>query len=505
MVRPGPPFRAVLPLLLLGVGGALSGCREAPEPAAPARPLRIALPAEPAMLDPHLQAESVANSILSNLYEGLTAFDAEMGLAPALAVGWESPDELTWVLRLRPGVTFHDGRPLTALDVLFSLQRARDHPESRVASHLVAVGSWRALGRQAVEIRTRRPYPILLNKLALVMIVPAGAPAPIEEPVGTGPYRLAGRREGAIELQPHGAHWRGPAVHPAVAIHLVPDPEQRVAGLLDGRFDLVKEVPPRLRQTVRASHVARLLGRDTLLVNYLQLPADRPPFTDPRVREAIQVGLDRRALVEELAGGLGSPAGQMVGPNVFGFAPALLAPERDLARARALLARAGIDRSGPIPMAYRAGRDVAPIVRQLAEIGLAVEARPVPWERLYAALQSGEVGFYYGGFSCNSGDASDLFDGKVHRRDPLSGYGSTHSAGLSTPALDELIELAGTASEMPARREMLERAMRELMAENTLVPLFVPRVDYGVRRTLRWHPRLDGHVRAEEVGIAPPL
>jgi peptide/nickel transport system substrate-binding protein len=255
---------------------------------------------------------------------------------------------------------------------------------------------------------------------------------------------------------------------------------------------------------VRASHVARLLGRDTLLMNYLQLPADHAPFSDPRVREAIQVGIDRRALVEELAGGRGSPAGQMVGPNVFGHAPALAAPERDLARARALLAAAGLDRSVRIPMAYRAGRDVGPIVRQLAELGLVVEPRPVPWERLYRALQAGEVGFYFGGFSCNSGDASDLFDGKVHSREALSGYGSSHSSGLSTAALDEIIELAGTASEMPARRQMLERAMRELMAENTLVPLFVPRVDYGVRRTLRWHPRLDGYVRADEVALAPP-
>ncbi|HSM51966.1 MAG TPA: ABC transporter substrate-binding protein [Thermoanaerobaculia bacterium] len=502
MPRPGPPLRVLLFLLLAGAPGC--GWREAQAPAPPARPLRIALPAEPTTLDPHLQAESAANSILSNLYEGLAAFDAEMGLAPALAAAWESPDELTWVLRLRPGVTFHDGRPLTALDVLFSLQRARDHPESRVASHLVAVGSWRALDERTVEIRTRRPYPILLNKLALVMIVPAGAPAPIDAPVGTGPYRLAGRREGAIELSPHAGHWRGLPAHPAVTIYLEPEPEERVAGLLGGRFDLVKEVPPRLRQTVRASHVARLLGRDTLLVNYLQLPSDYAPFSDPRVREAIQVGIDRRALVEELAGGLGSPAGQMVGPNVFGHAPALAAPEPDLPRARALLAAAGLDRSVRIPMAYRAGRDVGPIVRQLAELGLAIEPRPVPWERLYRSLQAGEVGFYYGGFSCNSGDASDLFDGKVHSREALSGYGSSHSSGLSTAALDELIELAGTASEMPARRQMLERAMRELMAENTLVPLFVPRVDYGVRRTLRWHPRLDGYVRVDEVALAPP-
>lgn len=111
----------------------------------PAPPLRIAMPSAPTSLDPHLQDEVNTFSVLGNIYEGLTEFDADMQVQPALAVRWENPDDLTWRFHLRRGVRFHDGRPLTAADVVFSLNRARSHPQSRVASYLVAVRDVQAL------------------------------------------------------------------------------------------------------------------------------------------------------------------------------------------------------------------------------------------------------------------------------------------------------------------------------------------------------------------------
>src|SRR5690606_8388106 len=95
-----------------------------------------------------------------------------------------------WTFELRPGATFHDGRPVTVDDIVASLERAKNHPGSRVSGYLVAVDSVRAVDAEHVEIRTIRPYPILLNKLSFVAIVPADAPERIERPIGSGPYRL---------------------------------------------------------------------------------------------------------------------------------------------------------------------------------------------------------------------------------------------------------------------------------------------------------------------------
>ena len=484
----------------------LAACNGAapPRPKADERALRVALHAEPTSLDPHLQSESVANSLLSNLYEGLTSFDGEMGLRPALAERWESPDDLTWILRIRRGATFHDGRPVTAADVVASLERARDHPASRVSAFLVAVDSWRAVDRSTVELRTLRPYPILLNKLALILIVPAGSPNPIVDPVGTGPYRLAARATGRLELEPYARHWAGPPPHVRVDFTFEPDSARRAAGLLGGDFDLVTEVGPDERARVAASEVAELRERDTLTVNYLQLPGDVLPFSDPRVREALELAIDRRQLVAEMVGGVGSPVGQMVGPNVFGYVPGLVATERDLPRARQLLAEAGYPNGVDLELELRAGRSLEPLVRQLGEAGFRVHLQVRRWSELYPLLQSGAPLFYFGGWSCTSGDASDLFDGKVHTRSPRSGYGSQQGRVLSTPLLDRLIEIAGSASDMGERRRLLEQAARELAAWRLLLPLFVARTEYGVRRSLRFEPRLDGHVRAAEIRWRTP-
>ncbi len=149
------------------------------------KPVRIAVHSAPQSFDPHLQNEILTSAVLANLYDGLTEFDEESRVVAALASEWRNPDERTWVFRLRPGVVFHDGRPLTARDVLFSLERARHHSGSGLASYLVEVETVRSTDAATIEIRTKRPFAALLAKLTAIAIVPASSPAEIVEPVGT--------------------------------------------------------------------------------------------------------------------------------------------------------------------------------------------------------------------------------------------------------------------------------------------------------------------------------
>ena len=126
------------------VGTLTAGC--APRAAeVPARPLRIAIADRPLGLDPHLNNDFLTGAVLANGFEGLTRFDRDFRIEPCLAATWETPDPLTWRFHLRPGVRFHDGRPLRAADVVASLERARHHPRSCVTSYLVAVAAVREL------------------------------------------------------------------------------------------------------------------------------------------------------------------------------------------------------------------------------------------------------------------------------------------------------------------------------------------------------------------------
>jgi len=461
-------------------------------------PLRIGLHAAPSSLDPHLQSETVAQSLLGNVYEGLVGFDDNMGLVPALAVRWENPDELTWRFELREGVVFHDGSELTVDDVVASLERARHHPESKIAGFLVAVDAIRPVGRSGLELHTADPYPILLNKLAYVAIAPREAPEEITEPVGTGPYRWVrfDPAEGAF-LEAFEGHWREAPSEPRVVFRFLDDPEARLAGLLAGELDLVDELPAHRIVEVEQRGDLRVEARSSLGVEYLQMDVSVPPFDDLRVRRAIDLALDREALVEEMVLGQGVPVGQMVSPNVFGYDPALLAVERDLAESRRLLAEAGHPEGLELELEVREGRPVEPIVEQLAEAGIRVEIAARPWSEMYPRLSSGEVAFYYGGWIATSVDASDLFDHKIHT--PERGYGNANSNQYSNPELDRLIEAIDAAPTLAERRELLQEASARLAEDLAFLPLYSPFELYGLDADLDWRPRQDGRVYAAEM------
>jgi peptide/nickel transport system substrate-binding protein len=480
----------------IGGGVACSG-----GPGGGAAPLRLVFHSGPQGLDPHLHDEFATHWVLDNVYDSLVAFDAEMHVRPALAVGWDNPDDLTWRFRLRPGVRFHDGRPLAAADVVVSIERARSHPRSKMSGYLVEVAAARAVDPLTVEVQTRRPYPILLNKLTFIAVVPRDAPPLISRPVGTGPYRFVSYAPGRrVELAAFRRGWPpGQGGEPRVSIGFESDAAKRVERLTSGQADLIAELPSGDADRVQAAPGCAVRAAGGLAVTYLQPRVDAPPFSDPRVRRAISLAVDREALVRAMLHGHGAAAGQMVGPKVFGYAPEIRAPRRDLAAARRLLAAAGHPGGLDAAIEYRDGQDIEPLRAQLAEAGIRLQPRPRAWSELYPRLLRGQVAFYYGSWQCASGDASDLFDNKIHTRDPARGYGDSNSNGYSNPALDRLIESSGATLNMNERRRILEGAMRLLAADLPLIPLAVPYNLFGVRASLAWAPRLDSRILAADV------
>lgn len=487
--------------MIAGLGGlsALAAACARPSPP-PARPLRIAVHSDPLVLDPHLRNEALTYSLLRNIYEGLTAFDVEMRIGPALAASWENPNDLTWVFHLRPGARFHDGRELTAGDVAFSLDRARTLPASSFGSYLVAVDRVRALDLHTVELTTRRPYAILLNKLAFVLIVPAGSPPEIHHPVGTGPYRLVSYQPGVrLELRAARGHWDLAPPLSQVEFLPVTDPGERVARLRRGEVDIIQEPGPENIDGLRSAAGCRLLEQESLTVNYLMLKAKRPPLSDLRVRRAIHLALDRPALVQAALHGEGRPAGQMVGRSIFGYSPDLKPPPRDLPAARRLLADAGYPGGFDVDLEFRRGRPAAEIRRQLAEIGIRVHPMERPWDELFPRLMARRVDFYLGAIITPSADASDLFDAMVHSRDAALGYGDSNFVDYRNETLDALIQDSGTTLDMLARRAKLERCMHMLMEDLNFIPLYVPYAVYGARDDVVWQPRRDGFILAREI------
>jgi peptide/nickel transport system substrate-binding protein len=481
-----------------------AGC--ARRAAAPIRPLRVALYDDPLTLDPHLRNELLTFSVLKNLYEALTAFDAGTKIGPALAESWENPNELTWVFHLRSAVHFHDGREFTARDVVWSFDRARNLPRSNVSNYLVAIDKVTALDPHTVQITTLRPYPILLNKLAFVLIVPAGSPSEIHQPVGTGPYRLSAYEPGKrIELAAFERYWGG--VPPERRVELLPitSSRERVQRLLAGELDVVQE--PQLADLthIAASPGCRVIEQDSLGVVYLSLRRDRRPFDDLRVRRAIDLALDRGSLVREGLNGEGVPVGQMVGRNVFGYAADLRPPVRDLPQARRLLAEAGFPGGIDLDLHTRSGRhaEAEALRRQLLAAGIRLRLIERPWAEIFQHILAGDVDFYLGGWFCLSGDASDLFDSLVHSREGTPGYGASNFNHYVNPALDTVVEQSASTLDLLTRRAQLQRCMRLLMDDLAFIPLYSPFVVFGARDDIEWQLRRDGLILANTIRRRP--
>jgi peptide/nickel transport system substrate-binding protein len=167
-----------------------AACRKTETPAS--RPLTISAPYEVVSLDPHVRNWLSQFAILFNFYEPLVTLDQNMTIRPGLARQWENPDLYTWVFHLQRDALFHDGKALTAEDVVATVERLLKDRDLGLSTYLTDVSEVKALDQFTVKFRTRNPLPIFLNKLYFVRIVRKGStPESLAKNVnGTGPYRL---------------------------------------------------------------------------------------------------------------------------------------------------------------------------------------------------------------------------------------------------------------------------------------------------------------------------
>jgi len=465
----------------------------------PDRPLRIALYTYPSASDPHAENEFVTLMVLGHIYEPLVTLDSDLRVQPGLAERWDNPNELTWRFYLRSGVRFHDGRPLTADDVVASFERVRRDPQGAFASYLVAVRSARALNPLTVEVTTVRPSALLLRKLAFVMIVPAGSPPRIQHPVGTGPYKLAKWEGGRVTLEGGEDYWGGPPPLRHVELVAIGDDRERANRLLAREVDVAQSLPPAEVARVRGATGVRVAMREGLSVEYLQARVDRVPFTDVRVRQAVSLALDRQQLVDHVLLGFGRPTVQIVPPIAVGYSPELTPPRRDVAAARRLLAEAGYRNGIDVDLHYRAGRPLEPIRQQLAEAGIRARLVPLTFDELSDQMEAGAAPFRYAVLVTETADASDVLDSMAHSPEPARGWGLSNFSGYANPELDGWIEQSGLVGAPRDRRDTLQRCLRVLTRDLPFIPLFVPHEIYGVSDDLAFEPRLDGNLLAQEM------
>jgi peptide/nickel transport system substrate-binding protein len=455
----------------------------------------VAYPSAPLSLEPQAASEEFSAWLLRNVFEALVAFDPGVGLRPQLAESWHTPDETTWVFRLRDDVRLHDGRPLRAEHVLRSLERARSDPASRRQGELVAVRTLEAPDARTVVVRTHRPFSALPGRLADVPVW-AEAAGGGGAAVGTGPYRIRDWQPGrSTLLEAFPAHRNGPAAVRLLELRAVPDPRRRLQLLEGGGVHLVVDVPAADMAALAARRDIRTATRRGLRVVFLVMNCQRGPFADVRVRRAAALAVDREAIVAGPLEGQADVVDQVVAPEIFGAAPSLFTRPHDPEGARRLLAEAGRAEGFAMTLDYPAGKYrgiagvAASVARDLGSVGIRVTPRSLEPGAFLERVEAGRSSFYVMGWISTSGDAGLSYEHLLHS--PGGGYGQQNGGRYSNAEVDRLLEQAAALTAPEERRPLLSRVASLVQLEAPLLPLYRQADLYAFSTDLEFEPRDD--------------
>jgi len=480
---------------------ALAGCAGQPPPE---RELRVALSEDLPSFDPQAWNTVGAYQVLSSVYEPLVRLDRSLRPVPALAVSWENPDVLTWVFRLRAGVRFHDGSPFSSEDVVASLRRLLADESLGMRSFVSGVAEVEARGEDTVIVRTVRPNTQLASRLHFVLIVPRGSTSAslARRANGTGPYAVAGWSPPSLRLVRHAEYWGEPPGLARVRIDMGMVSDAAAQSVAEGLYDVV-EAARRTEGAARRSGHYQMLEQENIFLRHLAFDVERErtpfcpgisnPFRRPEVREAVSLALDRRQLAAT-AGPGARPADQLVPQSVFGHDSRLLPIEPDPARARALLARAGLARGFDVVLHRGGFAAAAELVKaQLAEVGIRVRVEAMPPVGFFEALEHRELSFWILASGSATGDGLELLEESFHSPGP-GGLGVHNYGGYREPEMDREILVAGTLFDLRRRQETVKRLLGKALADRPWIPLYYDRGALAIARGLRYEPRADGYL-----------
>ncbi len=424
--------------------------------------LVIGINLEPPHLDPTAGAAQAIDSVVyQNIFQGLTQIDATGTVQPSLAESWDiSADGLTYTFHLKAGVKFHDGTDLDAGDVVFSLTRAMD-PNSENAQKplFAAIDKVEAKDPLTAVVTLKHPQGSFLYNLGwgdAVIVAPESAADNKTKPIGTGPYALADRVEGA-SITLTAAPGADVAIK-TVTFKVIGDPSAQVSALLAGDIDYfpgfqAAELLERFKGDNRfVVSVGSTEGETILAMNN----AD-PALQDIRVRRALSHAIDKQELLDGIYSGYGTIIGSHFAPHNPAYVDLTGTYPLDLEKAKALLAEAGqsnlklVAKLPPVAYARRGGEIIA---AQLAKIGVTVELVPLEWAQWLQEVFKGKD------YQLTIVSHTEPNDIGIYARDDY--YFNYHSDAFTKVMAD----LDVTAD--PAQRTALLQQAQKILAEDAV-------------------------------------
>ena len=515
--------------------------------AAHAQTLTIGLASEPTAADPHYHKMTTNDSFSAHVYDSLVGRTASMELTPSLATSWKNLDDLTWEFKLRKDVKFSNGAPFTAQDVLFTICRTLNNETNVSQSYMDTtklITDVQTPDDYTVIIKTGEPVPLIPAEFARSLPIISSSiiqnaklhfapkegcgykgPWPTvadfnsgKMAIGTGPFKLKSYVKGTgITLERNDGYWGTKAHWQTVKMVAVPNAGPRLTGLMSGDYDLIENPAARdlarIKEDKKLAFVAtpstRLvffqpdIGRDKS--PFVTAPDGKNPLQDLRVRQAINMAIDRKAIVQRLMDGMATPANQYMPDGMFGGLAKVPEIKFDPEAAKKLLADAGYPNGFELTLSstndrYMNDAAIAQAVAQyLTRIGIKTKVDAMTASIYFPKRAKREFSFAMGGWPSENGEASGLFQLWVASTDSPKGLGTSNYGGFSNAEFDKVYIPAAKTVDAAKRKPLLEQSTKIALDNVPLIPLHFESSIWAFKKGLSYEGRRDQYTLATSV------
>ena len=452
---------------------------------AQAQTLRVGLAEDPDVLDPTLARSFVGRVVFASLCDKLFNIDEKLNIVPQLATGYQwSPDNKALTLKLRQGVTFHDGEKFDAAAVKFNIERHKTMAGSNRRGELAPVTSVDVVDPATVRLNLSAPFSPLLAQLtdrAGMMVSPKAAQAEGDKfgakPVCSGPFRFVERvPQDRIVLERYANYWNKAQIHFDKVIYTpIPDATVRLANLRSGQLDYIERAAPSDMEKIAAEKkfkIARIteIGYQGITINVgkSERAKANPLGRDPRVREAFELALDRQGLVQVVMDNEAIVGNQWVAPSNSWYAKNVPVPKRNIERAKALLKEAGVTNPSftlVTPTTSDAQR-IALVVQAMArEAGFDVKIQAAEFATSLNMADKGDFEAYVLAWSGRPDPDGNLYSFHACKQ-PLN------YSGYCDAQTDALIKQSRETLDPAARKKVFEQVAARVLKERPIVYLY---------------------------------
>jgi peptide/nickel transport system substrate-binding protein len=513
---------AILPTVALLAAGTAS-----------AQTLNVGIGAPITSIDPHFFNAGPNNGMAMHIWRFLTTRDANLRLQPDLAESWKAISDTVWEFKLREGVLWHDGRPVTAEDVAFTAERAPSVPNSPggFGGFLAGVQRVEVVDARTVRIHTASASPLLPSNMAAVAIIPKHAAEGASTPdfnsgkaaIGAGPYRMVSYASGDRVVLERNDAYVGERPHWArVNYRMLVNDGGRVAAVLAGDVDIIDQIPGNDLARLKANSALTVYEISGVRMVYVAFdyvrdgnqpgvtdndgkPLNANPFRDPRVRRALSLGINRATIAERVMSGASTPTGQWLPPGTFGYNPAVQPDPFDPDRARKLLAEAGypngfrLTLSTPNDRWANDAQTAQAIAQFWTRIGIGTQIEALPWNAHSPRSARNEFPIRMASWGSSTGEASYTLVNVLGTYDRDKRRGAVNAGRYSNPAMDALTEQALATLDDEKREELLRQAVKMATDDVGLMPIHHLKNMWAARRGLVYEPRMDERTIAMRV------